>query len=119
VEPQFISFADVREFRLAAGVTAKAVFGAGAMLNLVELRPDAIVARHSHPHEQLGMILLGSMTLVVDGTPHPLKEMDGYALPGGVEHEGIAGPEGALVLDVFCPVREDYRTAARAAAERG
>jgi quercetin dioxygenase-like cupin family protein len=90
-------------------VTAKALFGEAAMLNLVELEPDAVVARHSHPHEQLGLILRGSMTLNVDGTDHLLEEMDGYTLPGGVEHEGIAGPDGALVLDVFQPVREDYR----------
>ena len=109
MEPQFISFASASDFALADGVTAKALFGDGAMLNLVELEPNAIVARHSHPHEQLGLILRGSMTLVVAGTDHVLEEMDGYTLPGGVEHEGIAGPEGALVLDVFQPVREDYR----------
>ena len=28
-----------------------------------------------------------------------------------VEHGATAGPEGALVLDVFRPVREDYRQA--------
>jgi quercetin dioxygenase-like cupin family protein len=111
MEPQFISFADASQYRLADGVTAKALFGEGAMLNLVELEPNAIVARHSHPHEQLGMILRGSMTLVVGGTDHVLEEMDAYTLPGDVEHEGIAGPEGALVLDVFRPVREDYRQA--------
>jgi quercetin dioxygenase-like cupin family protein len=111
VEPQFISFPQTPEFQLAGGVTAKALFGEGAMLNLVELEPGAVVARHSHPHEQLGMILRGSMTLVVAGEDHPLEEMDGYTLPGGVEHEGIAGPRGALVLDVFRPVREDYRQA--------
>jgi quercetin dioxygenase-like cupin family protein len=116
MEPQFTSFADMSQFRLADGVTAKALFGEGAMLNLVDLEPRAVVARHSHPHEQLGLILRGSMTLVVDGTNHPLEEMDAYALPGGLEHEGIAGPEGALVLDVFRPVREDYRRAAGAAS---
>lgn len=115
MEPQFTAFADVRQFRLTDGVTAKALFGEGAMLNLVELEPRAVVARHSHPHEQLGLILRGSMTLVVDGTDHHLGEMDAYTLPGDVEHEGIAGPEGALVLDVFRPVREDYRQAADAA----
>jgi len=114
MEPQFISFASASDFALADGVTAKALFGDGAMLNLVELEPNAIVARHSHPHEQLGLILRGSMTLVVAGTDHVLEEMDGYTLPGGVEHEGIAGPEGALVLDVFQPVREDYREKAQA-----
>ena len=40
-------------------------------------------------------------------------------LPGGVEHSAYCGPEGALVLDVFRPVREDYRTRWEAARERG
>src|SRR5690348_9587095 len=114
MEPQFISFASASDFTLADGVTAKALFGEGAMLNLVELEPNSLVALHSHPHEQLGVILRGSMTLVVDGEDHVLSEMDAYTLPGGVEHEGIAGPEGALVLDVFQPVREDYRKKAQA-----
>jgi quercetin dioxygenase-like cupin family protein len=113
VEPQFRSFRSLPGFKLADGVTAQPLFGDGAMLNLVELDPNAIVARHSHPHEQLGVILRGSMTLLVEGTDHLLEEMDGYTLPGGVEHEGIAGPEGALVLDVFQPVREDYREKAQ------
>jgi quercetin dioxygenase-like cupin family protein len=114
VEPQFTSFARLQSFELAKGVTAKALFGEGAMINLVDLEPGAIVARHSHPHEQLGLILRGSMTLVVRDADHVLEEMDAYCLPGGVEHEGIAGPDGALVLDVFRPVREDYREAAGA-----
>jgi quercetin dioxygenase-like cupin family protein len=114
VEPQFISLASSHAFPLAAGVSARPLFGDGAMINLVELEPDAVVALHSHPHEQLGVILRGSMKLVVEGSDHVLEEMDAYTLPGGVEHEGIAGPKGALVLDVFQPVREDYRRAARA-----
>ena len=110
--PQFLSFAEASDFRLADGVAAKALFGEGAMLNLVDLDPGSVVPRHSHPHEQLGLILRGSMTLVVEGTDHVLEEMDAYSLPGGVEHQGTAGPQGALVLDVFRPVREDYREAA-------
>ena len=112
MEPQFASFRSLESFRLAEGASAKPLFGDGAMLNLVELAPNAIVALHSHPEEQLGLILRGQMTLKVQGTDHVLEEMDCYALPGGVEHEGVGGPEGALVLDVFRPVREDYRQAA-------
>jgi quercetin dioxygenase-like cupin family protein len=114
VESQFVSFAQAPGFEIAEGVTARALFGEGAMLNLVDLAPNAAVALHSHHHEQLGLILRGSMTLVVEGVDHVLEEMDAYALPGGVKHQGIAGPQGALVLDVFRPVREDYRQAAGA-----
>ena len=35
--------------------------------------------------------------------------MEGYVLPGGVEHSADCGPEGALVIDICQPVREDYR----------
>ena len=30
----------------------------------------------------------------------------------GVTHGAYAGPEGAVVLDVFVPIREDFRAAA-------
>ena len=102
-------FEDVRGFELAAGVTGRPLFGEGAMLNLIEFEPGAEVPLHSHPHEQLGIVLRGVQVLVVDGVDHPLGPMEGYVLPGGVEHSARCGPDGALVLDVFQPVREDYR----------
>jgi quercetin dioxygenase-like cupin family protein len=109
VEPQFVHFPDVKRFELAAGVTGRPLFGEGAMLNVIEFEPGATVPLHSHKHEQLGLVLRGMQALVVDGVPHELGPMDGYVLPGGVEHSAYCGPEGALVLDVFRPVREDYR----------
>jgi quercetin dioxygenase-like cupin family protein len=111
VGPQFVSLSELRRFTLAEGVTAQALFGEGAMLNLVELAPGASVPRHSHPHEQLGLVLRGELTLeTVDGE-HVLRPMDAYAMPGDVEHGAVAGPDGALVLDMFHPIREDYRSA--------
>jgi quercetin dioxygenase-like cupin family protein len=107
--PQFVSFEDVRAFTLAAGVDGRPLFGDGGMLNLIEFEPGSAVPLHSHPHEQLGIVLRGMQALVVDGVPHELGALEGYVLPGGVEHSAYCGPEGALVLDVFVPVREDYR----------
>jgi quercetin dioxygenase-like cupin family protein len=109
VQPQFVRFEDVRSFELADGVTGRPLFGEGAMLNLIEFEPGAVVPLHSHPHEQLGVILSGSLIMVVDGESHELGPMDAIALPGGIEHSAVAGPEGAVMLDVFAPVREDYR----------
>jgi len=115
VEARFVRFDDLRAFELAAGVRGKPLFGEGAMLNLIEFEPGAVVSTHSHPHEQLGIVLRGVQVLVVDGAEHELGPMEGYVLPGGVEHGARCGPEGATVVDVFQPVREDYR--ARFAAE--
>ena len=102
-------FDDVRPFELVAGVVGRPLFGEGAMLNLIEFEAGAVVPAHSHKHEQLGIVLRGMQALVVDGVTHELGPLDGYVLPGGVEHSAHCGPEGALVLDIFRPVREDYR----------
>jgi unsaturated pyranuronate lyase len=107
-EPRFVHFDDVKSFELVEGVTGRPLFGAGAMINLIEFEPGAVVPLHSHPHEQLGIVLRGMQALIVDGTPHELGPMEGYVLPGGVEHSAYCGPDGALVLDIFQPVREDY-----------
>jgi quercetin dioxygenase-like cupin family protein len=107
-DPVFVRFDDVKAFELAAGVTGRPLFGAGAMINLIELEPNAVVPLHSHPHEQLGIVLRGIQALVVDGEAHELGPLEGYVLPGGVEHSAYAGPEGALVVDIFQPIREDY-----------
>jgi len=109
VEAQFVSFDDVSPFVLAEGVTGRPLFGEGAMLALIDLGPGAVVPVHSHEHEQLGFVLAGTLVLVVAGVEHALGPKDGYVLPGGVEHAAHCGPEGATVLDVFRPVREDFR----------
>jgi quercetin dioxygenase-like cupin family protein len=109
MEPQFVRLDETRAFELAAGVSGRPLFGDGAMLNLIRFEPGATVPEHSHPHEQLGIVLEGMQALVVDGVAYELGQLEAYVLPGGVEHSAYCGPEGALVLDVFTPVREDYR----------
>jgi quercetin dioxygenase-like cupin family protein len=109
VEPVFVKLDEQRPFELVEGVTGRPLFGAGAMINLIEFAPGSTVALHSHPHEQLGIVLRGMQALVVDGVAHELGPLEAYLLPGGVEHSAYCGPEGATVLDVFQPVREEYR----------
>ena len=108
-EPQFVHFPDVKVVDLAAGVSGRPLVGEGAMLNVIEFEPGATVPLHSHEHEQLGIVLQGMQALVIGDEPHEMGPMDGYVIPGGVEHAAYCGPEGALVLDIFRPVREDYR----------
>ena len=109
MEAQFVRFDDINPFTLADGVSGRPLFGAAAMVNVIEFEPGATVPEHQHEHEQLGVVLRGMQALVVEGVAHELGPMEGYVLPGGVVHSAYCGPEGALVIDVFQPVREDYR----------
>jgi len=103
------SLYEAEGLELVRGVRMKPLFGDGAMLNLLEFDEGAVVGAHSHPHEQLGLVLEGELALVIDGVEHHLRPGDAYQIPGDVEHaaRAIRGP--CRVLDVFQPVREDYR----------
>ncbi|MGE5285435.1 MAG: cupin domain-containing protein [Actinomycetota bacterium] len=94
---------------LAPGVTAKVVSGEKMMLSLVTLAPDAIVPTHSHPHEQMGLLVSGTMELTIAGEARVLSGNGMYFVPGGVPHAAKAGPGGAVALDAFSPPREEYR----------
>jgi unsaturated pyranuronate lyase len=96
-------------YELAPGVRMSPLFGDGAMLNLLDFDPGASVPAHQHPHEQLGFVVEGELTLEIDGVPHRLTPGCGYRIPGGVTHRAWTDDVRCRVLDVFQPVREDYR----------
>mgnify|MGYP000473883064 CR=1 FL=1 len=43
------------------------------------------------------------------GEEIPVKKGDFWRTPGGVEHTVIGGENGAVILDVFSPPRDEYR----------
>ncbi len=94
---------------LAPGVTAKIASGEKMMLSLVTLAPDAVVPTHSHPHEQMGMMVSGTMEFTIAGETRVFSGNELYLVPGGVPHAAKAGPGGAVALDAFSPPREEYR----------
>jgi quercetin dioxygenase-like cupin family protein len=65
-------------------------------------------ARHSHPHHQLVYVVSGAIRVDVDGRVFEVRAGDSFVVDGGVEHQASA-LEASEVLDVFTPVREDYR----------
>lgn len=93
---------------IAKGVTIKPLAGDHVMLNYVQFVPQGEVPLHSHPHEQLGLIIEGELEMQIGDERRTLRPGDTYVIPGGITHSGRAGRAGALVLDVFYPIREDY-----------
>ncbi|MGH2475274.1 MAG: cupin domain-containing protein [Candidatus Limnocylindrales bacterium] len=94
-------------------VQAPVVAGANASLALVELAPGAVVPEHRHAHEQLGMCIEGSITFTIDGERRDLGPGGTWRIPGGTPHSVEAGAEGATVIDVFSPARDDWDELAR------
>lgn len=73
-----------------------------------EIDPDIPLPEHAHPHEQIVNVLEGTFLLTVDGVEHELAAGDCLVIPGNVPHSGVARTP-CRILDVFSPVREEYR----------
>ena len=96
-------------------VQARVVAGERASIALVELGPAALVPEHRHEHEQLGIVIEGSMTFTIEGTSRELGPGGTWRIPSNAIHHAVAGPEGAVVLDVFSPIRADWSALPRSA----
>lgn len=104
----FRSLADLGPLPIWSGIVARCVEGRDITLAVVELDPGATVARHQHPQEQIGLVLKGTMHFLIGSETRDLSAGDAYVIPGNVGHEATAGPGGAVVIDVFSPLREDW-----------
>ena len=92
------------------GIVGRVVHGERLTLGLIELEPDAVLPEHRHGNEQLGMVIEGSITFRIGSERETLGPGGVYRIPSNVPHDAVIGPEGAVVIDVFAPVREDWKT---------
>lgn len=90
------------------GVTVNTCSAEKLMLSLAAFEPHAVVEEHSHPHEQVGLMLQGRAVFIIGGEQKTLKAGDMFRIPGNVKHKVIALDEPVKALDVFYPIREDY-----------
>lgn len=105
----FVHRAECSRHNIFPGVNIHTMAGQNAMLSVVEFEPGAVVQPHSHPHEQLGMLIEGEFTFTIGDEQLLLRPGDMWRIPGGVVHSAVAGNQRVVALDVFQPIREDYR----------
>lgn len=104
----FLTKADCSRHTIFPGVEIFTMAGARMMASLVEFQPGAVVEQHSHPHEQMGMVLEGRAHFFVGDEDRVLGPGDLYRIPGGIPHRVVAVEGVVRALDFFQPVREDY-----------
>lgn len=96
---------------LAKGVNTNIFVGDQTMPSVVKRDANSQGSIHSHPQEQWGVCLEGSVFRIQDGEGVPFKKGDIWRTPGNVEHGVRIGREGTTILDIFAPPRDKYRKA--------
>ena len=94
---------------LMDSVIARTFWGEKMLVAVVDLLADAVVPTHDHHHEQVGIILEGELEFTIGDQTRILKQGDVYTIPANVPHCARPVNGNARVMDVFSPVREEYK----------
>ncbi|MHB1000370.1 MAG: cupin domain-containing protein [Armatimonadota bacterium] len=73
-----------------------------------QLDAGATIPGHSHPHEQITTLIEGEMELTVGDETKLMTPNISAVIPSGTRHS-VKALTPCRVIDVFTPVREDYR----------
>lgn len=104
----FINYNTKNKVTIFPGVQSAMEHSAQISYGCVSLQEGVTVAVHSHPHEQWTYILEGQMEFTLNGEMQLLLPGMGAFIASNVLH-GAYAVTTCKVIDVFTPVREDYR----------
>jgi quercetin dioxygenase-like cupin family protein len=94
--------------QLSATIGRQLIHTETMTLARVVLSKGALVPVHEHESEQIATVLEGRLRFVVSGEERVVTAGESVPLPANVPHE-VEALEDSVVLDVFSPVREDWR----------
>lgn len=104
----FRYFTDIPTKEVAPGFFSKLIHTDTNTINFIEVKAGSSIPLHQHIHQQCSFAIAGKFELTVNGDPQVLEPGLFAIIPSNVLHGGTAITDCKLV-DIFSPVREDYR----------
>jgi unsaturated pyranuronate lyase len=98
------------------GVRGRVVHADQATMVVYEYAPKTIVETHKHEVEQVGVVVKGSLAMVIAGDQRILTPGDSFRVPAGAAHGARVFEEPTTVVDVYAPPRADLRKPGQARA---
>ena len=103
----FIDRNDLKKHEMIPGFTAKFIHSKTMTISYWEVKKGSKLPEHSHHHEQISQVVEGRFQLTVDSETMIMTPGKTAVIPSNVMHSGLALTD-CLVMDIFCPQREDY-----------
>jgi quercetin dioxygenase-like cupin family protein len=99
---------NIKPKEVVPGITGHYAHGNLLTLGYVEVKKGSLLPEHHHVHEQITFVLEGQLDMIIGGVTCPLTAGMYHVIPSHVPHSATA-PVDCKVIDVFSPVREDYK----------
>jgi len=93
---------------IVSGISGYYAHGENLTFGYVEIKAGSKLPEHHHVHEQITYILEGQLDMIIGSEHFSLTEGMFHIIPSHTAHSAIA-QTNVKAIDVFNPVREDYK----------
>lgn len=104
----FIRLEDIQEREIVPGFNGRFIHSAHMTVAYWRIKAGATIPVHQHIHEMIVNVIEGKLELTIDGETKVLSAGMAGVIPSNVPHTA-KGITDCFVIDVFSPVREDYK----------
>ena len=105
---QHVNWDSIPVERPGEGIERQVVVGQQLMLCRFRFAPNLVTPEHSHPHEQMSIVVSGKVRFFVEGEERVAAPGDVLQFPAGCWHGATMMEEEVVLIDIFTPVREDF-----------
>ncbi len=111
-----IPYKNIPAAQLAQGAMSHIIAGNNMTLSFASLEAGSYFPIHSHPYEQMMLILKGELDAILEGVLYRMRPGDVIVFPHGLQHGAQMRDQDCEILDIFSPARPDYEDKMRKAA---
>lgn len=94
--------------QVAEGIKRQMVVGENVMVCRFTFDPFVVTDVHSHPHEQMTLVVKGKVRFTIDGLTVIVAPGDVLHFPPHNRHGATMLDEEVVLIDIFSPIREDF-----------
>lgn len=92
------------------GIERQMVVGENMMICRFKFVPFLVTPAHSHPHEQMTLVVQGKVNFIIGEEEKIVSAGDVLHFPPNSWHGATMLDEEVVLIDIFSPIREDFLT---------
>ncbi len=105
---QHLNWADIPVERPADGIERQMVVGERIMIVRFRFVPFLVTPEHTHPHEQMSLVVSGRVRFFIEGKERIASPGDVLHFPPNCLHGATMMDEEVVLIDIFSPIRKDF-----------
>ncbi len=105
---QHLNWSSIPVEHPAEGIKRQMVVGQQMMICRFQFAPFLVTPEHTHPHEQMSLVVSGRVRFFIEGVERIASPGDVLHFPSNCLHGATMMDEEVVLIDIFTPIRQDF-----------